>query len=252
MSEDYFKHTIPPRRESRLKTSTAYGGSLCQFGHGSFGCGGSGCDGKKRQDGYRPCMELAERGFSQGSICLILPALGTIGTIPNTAVLLHGAVGCGTSMQAVSCNFRSGANARWGQPGETIWMSTGMNEVDVITGGEAKLRKALEEIDFRWHPASIIVVSGCVPGVTGDDVEAVVAPPRRKKCRPGFCRCTAKALKPKSGQPPMTPIIMRSGGICLKNPQTSRRFPKRSAAVPSICSMFRRWGVPMSWNWNGC
>ncbi|MEI8244329.1 MAG: nitrogenase component 1 [Lentisphaerota bacterium] len=168
MSNDYFKQTVAPRRESRLKAGIAYGGNVCQFA-GSFGCDG------KRKDGFRPCMERNERGFSQGSICLLLPALGTIGTLPDTAVLLHGAVGCGSSMHAVACNVRSGANARWGKPGDASWMSTAMNEVDVITGGEAKLARAIEEIDATRHPSTIIVVSGCIPGITGDDVEAVIA-----------------------------------------------------------------------------
>lgn len=167
MSEDYFKHTTPPRRESRLKAGIAYGGTGCKFS-GSFGCDG------KRQ-GARPCMELSDRSFSQGSICLLLPALGTIGTLPDTAVLLHGALGCGGMMHAITTNVRSGGNARWGKVGDALWMSTAMNEVDVISGGERKLGQALLEIDARWHPASIIVVSTCVPGVTGDDVESVIS-----------------------------------------------------------------------------
>ena len=174
MGEDYFKNTVAPKRESRLKTGIAYGGGVCKFGDGL------GCDGKRRKGSSRPCMELSERAFSQGSICLLLPGLGTIGTLPNTAVLLHGAMGCGFSMHAIATNVRSGGNLRWGKPGEAIWMSTSMNEVDVISGGERKLEKALLEIDERWHPASIIVVSTCVPGVTGDDVESVVAQAQEK------------------------------------------------------------------------
>ncbi len=168
MSNDYFKQTIPPRRESRLKAGTVYGGKLCEFA-GSFGC-----DERKKQ-GCKPCMELYERGFSQGSICLMLPGLGTLGTIPDTVILLHGAVGCGTSMHAISCNVRSGGNLRWGKPTVAQWVSTAINEVEVITGGEAKLAAAIREIDAKRHPASIIVVTGCVPGITGDDVESVLS-----------------------------------------------------------------------------
>lgn len=53
-------------------------------------------------------------------------------------------------------------------------MSTAMNEIDVISGGERKLADAIVDIDQRHALKAIIVVSGCVPGITGDDIESVI------------------------------------------------------------------------------
>ena len=161
MTTDYFKQTVPPRRESRLKPCIAYGGSGCAMAGGNS----------------RPkaCFETADRSFSQGSICLLLPALGTLASLPNTAVLLHGAIGCGSSVHAATATMRAGGNWRWGKVEDALWMSTALNEIEIISGGERKLEEAIVEIDRRYGPASIIVVAGCVPGITGDDIEGVLA-----------------------------------------------------------------------------
>jgi nitrogenase molybdenum-iron protein alpha chain len=71
--------------------------------------------------------------------------------------------------------MRSGSVARSGAAADTLWFSTAMNESDVIGGAEQKLERALYEIDRSYTPRTIVVVSGCVPGVTGDDVEGVIA-----------------------------------------------------------------------------
>jgi nitrogenase molybdenum-iron protein alpha chain len=173
MSEDYFRLQTAPGREKRLKAGVAYGGTLCGFA-GSFGCG------PERKNGARPCMDISERSFSQGSICVLLPAIGTLGTLPGAAILLHGAAGCGSSLHAANCNARAGHAARGEKSGGALWFSTAMNETDVITGGEKKLSAAIEEIDKRWKLDAIIVVTGCVPGVTGDDVDSVVSEARGK------------------------------------------------------------------------
>lgn len=158
MTKSYFDLLLPPKRETRLKPCTAYGGTLCGV--------------RGRNSG---CLDTADRAFTQASICLLLPALGTISSLPNTAVLMHGAIGCGSSIHASTASMRSGSLARWGAAVDTLWFSTAMNETDVIGGGEQKLEGALVEIDRRYAPRTIVVVSGCVPGVTGDDVEGVIA-----------------------------------------------------------------------------
>jgi nitrogenase molybdenum-iron protein alpha chain len=69
-------------------------------------------------------------------------------------------------------------------------MSTAMNEIDVISGGERKLAQAIQEIDRQHDLKAIIVVSGCVPGITGDDIEAVIGelqPNVRAKLLPVHC-----------------------------------------------------------------
>ncbi len=155
----YMDLKSPPRREERLKACIAHGGSVCDLG------------GK----GKKSCLvDDGERGFTQGSICLLLPALAMLNTLPDNVVLMHSAIGCGTCTHSQNANVRFGGNVRWGKVKDGVWLSTALNETDVISGGEEKLEQAIIEADERYHPFSISVVSGCVPGIIGDDIDTVV------------------------------------------------------------------------------
>ncbi|MDR1898651.1 MAG: nitrogenase component 1 [Treponema sp.] len=154
----YLTGKQPPKREDRLNACIAYGGTLCGFQKGA-GCG-------RFQDGSRE--------FSQGSLCLLLPALAIINSIPNNVTLLHGAVGCGASSHAQNAGARSGGAARFGTVKDAVWVSTALGEADVIGGGEEKLRNAIIEADRLYRPRTITVVASCVPGISGDDVEGVI------------------------------------------------------------------------------
>jgi nitrogenase molybdenum-iron protein alpha chain len=120
-------------------------------------------------------MAQADRSFTQGSICPLLPALGIMTSLPETVVLLHGAVGCGACANGNNVNIRAGRAAR-GQPGQdALWLSTTLTEINVINGGEERLAEALVAADQAYHPKVILAVSGCLPGVIGDDLDAVAA-----------------------------------------------------------------------------
>ncbi|MDR0867264.1 MAG: nitrogenase component 1 [Planctomycetota bacterium] len=153
--------TVPPRREDRHhETCLAYGGTVC---------------GSRRPGKRCALMADAERGFTQGSICSLLPGLGIMCSLPDTAVLLHGGVGCGSSIHGINGNVRAGHNARRGKPFDALWFSTALNEVDVISGGDAKLERAIKEIDALYQPQVIVVVASCLPGIIGDDIDSVAA-----------------------------------------------------------------------------
>ena len=154
----YLDNKEAPKRESRLKACIAYGGTLCGLAK-KAGCG---------------CMDDGERSFSQGSICLMLPGLAMINSLPDNVTLLHGAVGCGVCSHSQNANVRSGGFARTGSVKDALWLSTALNEADVISGGEAKLRRAIIKADRLYRSRTITVVTGCVPGIIGDDVESVV------------------------------------------------------------------------------
>jgi nitrogenase molybdenum-iron protein alpha chain len=152
---------IPPRREDRHPdTCLAYGGTLC---------------GAKQPGRRCSLMSDADRAFTQGSICPLLPALGMMCSLPDTVVLLHGAVGCGSCSHGTNGNVRSGNTARRGKPTDAVWMSTALNEIDVISGGDSKLEAAIREADSLYSPQVIFAVSGCLPGIIGDDIDAVAA-----------------------------------------------------------------------------
>lgn len=155
----YFEQKEPPKREDRLKACIAYSGTICGLAQRPKAC----------------CLDDGERGFTQGSICLLLPGLAMLNSIPDSVVLLHGAIGCGSCTHSQNANVRVGGNARWGRVKDGLWLSTALNETDVISGGEAKLEEAIREADRRYRPTSIIVVAGCVPGIIGDDIDGVAA-----------------------------------------------------------------------------
>jgi len=52
-------------------------------------------------------------------------------------------------------------------------MSTNLSEVDVITGGEEKLERAILEAEERFKPHAIFIGNTCVPAITGDDIDNV-------------------------------------------------------------------------------
>jgi nitrogenase molybdenum-iron protein alpha chain len=158
MPMSVYDQKTAPKREDRLKTCIAHSGGVCGMGRKAKAC----------------MIDDGERGFTQGSICLLLVALAILDSLPETVVLIHGAVGCGSCAHSQNANTRSGGAARFGQAKDAIWLSTALNEVDVITGAEPKLRAAIKEADRRYRPKTIAVVSGCVPGLIGDDIDGVI------------------------------------------------------------------------------
>lgn len=153
----YFDNKIPPKREDRLKACIAHGDSICGLAKKGKGC----------------LTDDGERGFTQGSICLLLPALAMLNSLPDNVVIIHSAIGCGSCSYSQNTNVRMGSNVRWGTTKDAIWLSTALNESDVISGGEPKLAEAIVAADRRYRPRTITVVAGCVPGIIGDDIDGI-------------------------------------------------------------------------------
>jgi nitrogenase molybdenum-iron protein alpha chain len=135
-----------------------YGGSLCGLADKTRGCA---------------CMQDGERSFTQGNICLLLPGISILNSLPNNVNIIHGAVGCGACSHSQNANTRSGGNLRFGATNDAVWLSTALNESDVISGAETKLYDAVIEADRLYRPKTITVVASCVPGIIGDDIDSV-------------------------------------------------------------------------------
>lgn len=95
-------------------------------------------------------------------------ALGVYGLVP----LLHSGLGCGLG-QLFGQLYAGGQNAG-GPVGGTSTPTTGLVEEHVIFGGEDKLRKLIEASTEVMEGDGFVVISGCVPALIGDDVDAVV------------------------------------------------------------------------------
>ncbi|EIW17119.1 MULTISPECIES: nitrogenase component 1 [Pelosinus] len=149
----YFLQKEAPKREQRLNACIASGGTLSDMTNRKMRC----------------CVPDGERTFTQNNICLLLPALGMMNSIPNSVVLMHGAVGCGSSSHGGNIGVRAGNNHRWGVIKDGTWLSTALNESDVICGGEEKLEAAIREIDEHYKPMIIFVVAGIEAVITTEN-----------------------------------------------------------------------------------
>ncbi|GHV52654.1 oxidoreductase nitrogenase component 1 [Deltaproteobacteria bacterium] len=157
---NYFDEKVAPKREERLGACIEYGG-----------CG------QTLQDKFRSgCFRNNERGFCQGSICQLLPGGGIVNSFQDSVVIMHGSIGCGGAGHNNNANIRNRQMLAGDQnPRGALWLSTNLKERDVVSGGEEKLEEAILAADRRYRPSVITVVSTCVPGIIGDDIDGVVA-----------------------------------------------------------------------------
>jgi Nitrogenase component 1 type Oxidoreductase. len=162
---NYLDAKSAPAREDRLKTNIAFGGTCAKL----KGCIRAGCFGRNG------CLNLADRRFSQTQGCQFSLSLSILNTIRNAVVIMHAPIGCG------SCTIGNvGVNRIFKQLRDpsaegVIWLSTNLDEADVINGGENKLREAVLYADREFRPEAIIVANGCVPALIGDDIDSILA-----------------------------------------------------------------------------
>jgi len=162
---NYLEAKSAPGREDRHKTNIALGGTLAKV----KGCIKNGCFGKEG------CLNLSSRSFSQTHGCQFLLSLAILNSIRNAVIIMHGPVGCG-----ICAVGNIGVNKTFKQLRDptaegVIWLSTNLDEPDVIGGGEKKLREAVLFADKEFRPETIIVPNGCVPALIGDDVDSILA-----------------------------------------------------------------------------
>ncbi|MCE5287030.1 MAG: nitrogenase [Pelosinus sp.] len=158
LTYDYLSAESAPTREDRIETCFAYGGS----GHNLKEGIGNGCAKHNR------------RKFAQSGGCQLNLALGILSSFQNMAIILHGSLGCGSSHLSRS-GLKKAAGASRNKKGsmDTVWIETNLDETDVISGGIEKLREAILYAETEYRPDAIIIASGCVPGIIGDDIDAL-------------------------------------------------------------------------------
>lgn len=95
-------------------------------------------------------------------------AVGLYGVVP----ILHSGGGCGIG-QLFGQFYAGGENSPGGQGG-TSTPCTSLVEHHVIFGAEDRLRQLIKSSLELMKGELYVVISGCVPALTGDDIEAVV------------------------------------------------------------------------------
>jgi nitrogenase molybdenum-iron protein alpha chain len=87
---------------------------------------------------------------------------------------MHGPIGCGICSTANIGQNKNFKQLRDPSSEGLIWVSTNLDEADVIGGGEKKLRETVLYADREWRPEAIIVANGCVPALIGDDIDSIL------------------------------------------------------------------------------
>lgn len=133
-------------REKRLSTLSHYNGSLEQLANDVKGAE----------------IKQRIRTFSQSSNDEILFALRVLSKIEQSAVIVHGSIGC------------SASGIYFNQEKDFQWYSTNLNERDTILGGDEKLRKAVVRAYEEQKPKVIFIVGTPVVAINNDDVSSVI------------------------------------------------------------------------------
>lgn len=118
-----------------------------------------------------------ERRFQQSSGCALNFYLTVrIPTIRGAVSVFHAPVGCSSSALGYRELYR-GIPTALGRPEkyELRWLTTNINEQDVVLGAGRKLAAAILEAERRYQPKAIFVLTSCTSGIIGEDIEGTVA-----------------------------------------------------------------------------
>ena len=133
----------------------------------------TGCFSCRDDDGKMKPRMLSRKQRKIIHCNLMQAALGAVQN-PRCAVVIHNVRSCS---KVVWDAFRSlGEKCReitGNRKMDGFLFCTGLTDQDAVFGGNEKLRRCLEDICDEIHPEVILVVCGCVPGVIGDDTEAL-------------------------------------------------------------------------------
>ena len=102
------------------------------------------------------------RTFSQISYDEILFAVRAVSKIEQSAIIVHGSIGC------------SASGIYFNQEKNIHWYSTNLNERDTILGGDEKLRKAVVRACEEQNPEVVFIVGSPVVAINNDDINAII------------------------------------------------------------------------------
>lgn len=155
---DYIKQKVPPVREDRLAACQAFGGSCCDLS----------------RESKKGCLYSTKRTFAQSQGCQLTLSLAILNTIRDSVIIVHSPIGCGGNLVAMAGISKNYQRLRDAKAFGLRWINTNLDEKDVITGGEEKLRSAVLYAEREFRPAAIIVMNSCVPALIGDDIDSIL------------------------------------------------------------------------------
>lgn len=110
--------------------------------------------------------------------CSLAGAYGTTLGIRGGVPILHSGAGCGVGQ--LFGTLYAGGQGAGGNEGGTSTPCSCLVEDHVIFGGETKLRNLIQSTTEIFNGDLFVVISGCVPSLIGDDVDAIVGEFRDK------------------------------------------------------------------------
>ncbi|HBC91675.1 MAG TPA: nitrogenase [Pelotomaculum sp.] len=155
---DFIKEKAPPIREDRLAACQAYGGSCCDLS----------------RESKKGCLYGSKRTFSQSQGCQLSLSLAILNTIRNSVIIVHSPIGCGANLLAQAGISKGYQKLRDPNAIGLRWINTNLDDLDVINGGEEKLKSAILYADKEFRPSAIIVMNSCVPALIGDDIDTLI------------------------------------------------------------------------------
>ncbi|MCL6591137.1 MAG: nitrogenase iron-molybdenum cofactor biosynthesis protein NifE [Firmicutes bacterium] len=113
------------------------------------------------------CGKPSVAGSVSQRACVFCGSRVVLYPIADAVHLVHGPIGCAAYTWDIRGALSSGPELH------RLSFSTGLQETDIIYGGEAKLQRALAQLIDRFRPKAAFVYSTCITGIIGDDVTAV-------------------------------------------------------------------------------
>jgi nitrogenase molybdenum-iron protein alpha/beta subunit len=113
---------------------------------------------------------IPKQQASHAPMCKFMTAFFVLNGIRHCVPIVHGPTGC--TLWVSDFIKRGHCCEACGVPLEPTACTT-LDESNVIYGGEGKLLETIKEADRRYHPDLIAILSCCVSGIIGDDVETI-------------------------------------------------------------------------------
>ena len=121
------------------------------------------------------CDKKSTAGSVSQRACVFCGSRVVLYPISDALHVVHGPIGCAAYTWDIRGALSSGSQLHRNS------FSTDLREMDVIYGGEKKLRAGLCELIDTYKPKAAFVYSTCIVGVIGDDVEAVCRTVEKEK-----------------------------------------------------------------------
>lgn len=122
-------------------------------------------------------LENKDRDFQQTSGCVLNFYLTTrVVTIRDSVMIVHGPVGCSSTSLLYREVYRK-IPPQLSRPDnwDLHWLTTNLNERDVIHGAADKLAHAIREAERRYAPKAIFILASCASGIIGEDIDGVAS-----------------------------------------------------------------------------